>query len=78
MSDDRAAVAREYFIGSIAYVPVVGGVIEYGVPGDAGWWANENEALAQTIPNEEIDEALASGATCTLRRAQTRGSTLQT
>ena len=66
MPDERAAVASEYFIGSIAYVPVVGGVIEYGVPGaSAGgtWWSGEDEALAQTIPNEEIDAALASGAT---------------
>ena len=38
---------------------MVGGVIEYGVP--PGVWAGEQDALAQTIPNEEIDVAIDSG-----------------
>ena len=60
-NDERAYVAPEYDIASVAYVPVVGGVFEYGVP--AGVWSGERDALAQTIPNEEVDAALASGAT---------------
>jgi predicted membrane chloride channel (bestrophin family) len=57
--DTRAPVAAEYGIVSLAYVPVVGGVIEYGVP--AGVWASGEDALGQTIPNEEVDAALDAG-----------------
>ena len=57
--DSRASVAAEYGIVSLAYVPVVGGVFEYGVP--AGVWASEQDALAQTIPNEEVDVAIEAG-----------------
>jgi hypothetical protein len=32
MDDPRASVAADYGISSLAYVPVVGGVIEYGAP----------------------------------------------
>ena len=57
--DQRASIAADYGIVSLAYVPVVGGVFEYGVP--AGVWASEQDALAQTIPNEEVDVALDAG-----------------
>ena len=60
-ADERASIAAEYGISSVAYMPVVGGVIEFGVPRNR--WASAEDALAQAIPNEEVDMALASGAT---------------
>ena len=60
-ADERANVAAEYSIGSVAYIPVVGGCLEIGVP--SGGWLSEREALGQVIPNEELDVVIASGAT---------------
>ena len=62
-SDTRAAVVDDYLIESIAYVPVVGGVIEYGTTKGGRTWADETEAISQTMPNEEIDYALSKGST---------------
>ena len=64
-SDSRASVADDYLIESIAYVPVVGGIIEYGTTTSAGSpsWKDESQALKQTMPNEEIDYALSKGST---------------
>ena len=41
-------------------MPVVGGVIEYGVP--PGVWFSEEDATSQSIPNEEIDAAIVKAA----------------
>ena len=60
--DERAAIAIEYGIRQVAFVPVLGGVIEFGATVQNPW-LNVYEALQQTMPNEEIETALASGAT---------------
>jgi len=59
-ADERSPIAQEYCIKSIAYVPVVGGVIEVG---STIGWASEEAATGQVIPNEEVDAAIAAGAT---------------
>jgi len=61
--DSRSAIAEEYLVDQVAFVPVLGGVMEYGAARGAKTWAGPSEALLQLIPNEPIEEAFASGAT---------------
>jgi len=61
--DLRAPLADEYGVGSVAFVPVLGGVVEYGTSQSNNPWSCAADALKQTIPNEEIEVALSGGAT---------------
>ena len=61
--DSRSTLGDEYMIEQVAFVPVLGGVIEYGAARGKGVWKDESEALIQLIPNEPIEEAFAAGAT---------------
>mmetsp|Transcript_69921 Transcript_69921/g.210081 ORF Transcript_69921/g.210081 Transcript_69921/m.210081 type:complete len:329 (+) Transcript_69921:250-1236(+) len=61
----RAQLAEDLLVESIAFVPVLGGVIEYGTthgPSTATW-TSEEDAFRQIIPNEEIEMAISEGAT---------------
>jgi len=62
-NDLRAPLAAEYSITSVAFVPVLGGVIEYGTTKGGNAWSSQADALKQAIPNEELDAAFAAGAT---------------
>jgi predicted membrane chloride channel (bestrophin family) len=63
-ASDRAAIAEEYLIDQAAFVPVLGGVIEYGTSVNRKKWPNgEADALKKLIPNEELEAALEKGAT---------------
>merc|ERR1719198_457358 len=64
-SDIRSSIADEYLVESVAFVPVLGGVIEYGTSPGKDSWQGPNGAVAaleQTIPNEEIEAAFSKGA----------------
>jgi len=63
LNSDRSKVAEEYMIESAAFVPVLGGVIEFGSSVSRPWVNGEAEAFKQIMPNEEIEKALRSGAT---------------
>ena len=62
LNSDRSKIAEEYMIESAAFVPVLGGVIEFG-SSISRPWASDEQALQQIMPNEEIEKALRSGAT---------------
>ena len=63
LNSERAKIAEEYMIESSAFVPVLGGVIEYGTSASRPWKGGEECAFKQIMPNEDIDEALKEGAT---------------
>lgn len=63
LSSERSKIAEEYMIDAAAFVPVLGGVIEYGSSVSHPWVNGEAEALKQIMPNEEIEKALRTGAT---------------
>ena len=63
LNSERAKLAEEYLIGSSAFVPVLGGVIEFGASISRPWVNGEEDALKQIMPNEEITAALRAGAT---------------
>ena len=48
-SPPQASVAKNYLITSVAYVPVLGGVIEYGAS-DVRPWRTREDAFAQVVP----------------------------
>ena len=55
---ERASVAREYHVQSVAFVPVLGGVIEYGTTyGSPTRWTCNEDALKQIIPVEASSHA---------------------
>jgi hypothetical protein len=61
----RKALAAESGIKSVCFVPVAGGVMEYGVshgPGTADWTAMEDARLA-IMPKAEMKRAFENGAT---------------
>jgi putative membrane protein len=61
LDTERAQVAEAYLVESVAFVPVLGGVIEFGTTVARGKWEGPEEALAQIVPNEEIDKAFREG-----------------
>ena len=58
---ERAEIAKSYFVEGAAFVPVLGGVIEYGQTHATKSWRSAEDALAQIIPNEELDKAFNQG-----------------
>ena len=63
--DGRSAAATEYGIQSICYVPVLGGVLEYGTTeGDCtADWESMADARPDALPKAELEQAIRSGAT---------------
>ena len=63
--DGRSAAAVEYGIQSICYVPVLGGVLEYGTTeGDCtANWETIEDAKPAALPKAELEQAIRNGAT---------------
>ena len=55
----RREIANTYNVNSIAFVPVLGGVLEYGTSRGTGSadWATVGDAMVETIPNSALNEA---------------------
>ena len=64
LDTERAEVAKSYLIDGVAFVPVLGGVIEFGQTHGTKSWKTAEDALGQIMTNEELDKAFnANGAT---------------
>jgi len=61
--DPRAFTTESYLIDSVAYIPVLGGVIEIGAFNGGRKWNEPKDALLQVVPNEEVEAAIGAGAT---------------
>ena len=57
----RSEVAKSYLIDGAAFVPVLGGVIEFGQSHGVKQWSGAEDALRQVIPGEEVQKAFCDG-----------------
>jgi predicted membrane chloride channel (bestrophin family) len=65
ISANRVAAANVYGIESICFVPVLGGVIEYGTSNGEGTatWESFDEAGSDGLPKAELERVFRGGAT---------------
>jgi predicted membrane chloride channel (bestrophin family) len=65
ISANRVAAAKEYGIESICFVPVLGGVVEYGTSDGActATWESYEEAGSDGLPKAELEKVFRGGAT---------------
>ena len=64
-ADGRKYAAQEYGIKSICYLPVLGGVLEYGTSNSDATadWKDLEQAGGDALPKAELEKAFRAGAT---------------